>query len=288
MGATVFRGYDQAALDWEYDNRRKVADAFECLARYARESATARAEFPCRLDIRYGPHASETLDVFPAATERPSPIQVFIHAGYWQWNDKSDFSFVARAFLPAGAAVVVINYGLMPSVTMDEIVEQCRAAIVWVCRNALSFGGDPNRLFISGSSAGGHLVAMLMATDWSAFGVPADVIKGECGISGLYDLEPVRLCFLNEVLKLTAEEAQRNSPVHLAPESSGPLLLAVGSLEGPEYHRQTNDLADAWQRCELRCHVLDLSGLNHFSILFQLEATESDLSRAILRQMGLR
>jgi arylformamidase len=289
MGQAIFRGYDREALDREYNNRAKVPKAMEYLERYTRESEATRRERPGRLDVRYGPRTGETLDIFPAAGGAPAPIQVFIHGGYWRSLHKSDFSYVARGFHPAGAAAVVIDYALIPSVDMDELVRQCRAAIAWTYRNAASFGGDPARLFVSGHSAGGHLVAMLMSTDWGAFaGLPADVIKAGCGISGLYDLEPIRLCYLNDDLELTPELARRNSPVHLAPARSGPLLLAVGGLEGPEYHRQTDDLAAAWRRRGLPCEVLDMPGQDHFSIAMQLDDPRSELSQAILRQMGLR
>ncbi|MFQ5897066.1 MAG: alpha/beta hydrolase [Candidatus Methylomirabilia bacterium] len=286
MGRTIFRGYDQNGLDREYDNRGKVADFADYLARYAKESEAVRPEFDCRLDVRYGSSPSETLDLFPAPGSSPAPIQLFIHGGYWRALDKADFSYVVRAFRPAGAAVVVINYGLIPAVDMDELVRQCRSAIVWVYRNAGSFGGDPERLFISGHSAGGHLVAMLMSTEWPAL-LPPDLIKGGAGISGLYDLEPIRLCFLNEELKLTPEQARRNTPLHLVPERAGPLLLAIGALEGREYHRQTDDLAAAWRTRSLACEVMDMPDLHHFSIVAQLNDPASDLSRAILRQMGL-
>jgi arylformamidase len=287
MTRAVFRHYDQQALDREYNNRAKVPDFADWLARYERESAATRAALGGRLDIPYGSHPGERLDIFPAAGAHPAPIQIFIHGGYWHLLDKADFSFVARAFQPAGAAVVVINYGLIPAVDMDELVRQCRAAVAWTYRQAAGFGGDAKRIFLSGHSAGGHLVAMLLATDWRAFGAPADVIKGCTGISGLYDLEPIRLSYLNDVLKLSPEDAWGNSPVHLTPARGGSLLLAVGGDEGPEYHRQTDDLAAAWRRRGLAARILDQPGLNHFSIISQLEDPKSELSRAILGQMGL-
>ena len=295
MGEAIFREYDREGLDREYNNRAKVADSADWLARYTREGAATRGVLACRLDVAYGPSPAETLDIFyaggapPAPGARPAPVHVFLHGGYWRALDKADFSFVARAFVTAGAVVVVVNYGLIPAVDMDELVRQCRASIAWVWREAPSFGGDPGRIFVSGNSGGGHLVAMLMATDWPAFaGLPADVIKAGCGISGLYDLEPIRLCYLNETLRLTPEEARRNSPIHLAPLRSGPLLLAVGGLEGPEYHRQTDELAAAWRQRGLPCEVMDMPGIHHFSVVSQLEDPESELARAILRQMGLR
>ena len=130
---------------------------------------------------------------------------------------------------------------------------------------------------------------MLMSTDWSAFaGLPADVIKAGCGISGLYDLEPIRLSYLNEVLKLTPESARQLSPVHCPPARSGPLLLAVGGLEGPEYHRQGEELAAVWRTKRLPCQALDMPGHHHFSILAELEDPGTTLSRLLLRQMGFR
>src|SRR2546425_774939 len=135
MAQVVFRDYDRAALDREYNNRAKVKDAPEWLERYPRESAKARAELSCRLDVAYGPSPGETLDVFPAPGSAPVPVHVFIHGGYWHRLDKADGSFVARGLLPAGAAVVVINYALIPTVQMAELVSQCRASIAWVHRH---------------------------------------------------------------------------------------------------------------------------------------------------------
>ncbi len=288
MGSPIFLGYDRAALDREYNNRGKVADFADYLARYTRESEATRRALPCRLDLPYGTKPGETLDVFPAPGPRPAPIHLFVHGGYWMALDKAEFSFVARAFHEAGATVVVINYALIPTVDMDELVRQCRASIAWGHANAASFGGDPDRIFVSGHSAGGHLVAMLMAADWPTFGLPRDVIKGGCGISGLYDLDPIRLCYLDDTLRLTPEEARRNSPIYLAPSSRAPLLLPVGALEGPEYHRQTGTLAAVWRKYGVPVEVMDMAGIHHFSIVSQLEDPGSELSRAVLGQMGLR
>jgi arylformamidase len=291
MTTKVFRDYDQAALDREYDNRAKVPDFADYLARYPRESEKARAELPCRLDVRWGPGPAATLDVFlprPAAGGRPAPVNVFVHGGYWRALDKADFSFVARGLVPAGCAVLVVNYPLIPTVDMDALVRHCRDAVAWIHRNAGTFGGDPARLFVSGHSAGGHLTAMLLATDWAAVaGLPPDTVKGGAGFSGLYDLEPIRLCYLNETLGLTQDQARRNSPVALPPPRAGSLLLAVGDREGPEYLRQTRDLAAAWRRAGRPCDVLEMKDQDHFRIVTQLEDPQSELSRAILRQMGV-
>ncbi len=289
MAQPVFRDYDRAALDREYDNRAKVPDFAQHLERFATRSAQARASLPCRLDVRYGADAAQTLDIFTAAAPGASPVHVFYHGGYWKALDKSDFDYVAFAQHGLGAATVVVNYALMPAVSMDELVRQCRAALAWVWHNAPSFGGDRRRIHVSGHSAGAHLIAMLLATDWSRFdaSLPSDPIRGACGISGLYDLEPIRLCYLNEDLGLSAEEAARNSPVRLERCSGGELLLAVGALEGAEYLRQTTDLADAWSQAGERPSTLVLPGMDHFAIVGLLDDPHSELSGAIRRQMGI-
>jgi arylformamidase len=287
MTTAVFRGYDRAALDAEYDNRAKVKQAIDWIARYGAESARARAELPMRFDVPYGGHHGERLDIFPAAGEAAAPVHLFVHGGYWHRLDKADFSFVVRALRPAGAVTVVLDYALMPGVDMDTLVSQCRAAVAWVHAHAGEFGGDPARVFVSGHSAGGHLVAMLLATDWAALGRPADTLKGGVAISGLYDLEPIRLSYLNDVLGLTPEAARRWSPVHHPPSHAGPLLLTVGALEGPEYLRQSHELARVWRSQGLRGEVVEMAGHHHFSIVAELEDPTRELSRRLARQMGL-
>jgi arylformamidase len=289
MGETVFLGYDRAALDREYNNSAKIANAAEYLARFPAESARARDALPARLGLRYGPAPGEVLDLFLPVGGGPAPVHVFVHGGYWRSLAKGDFSFVALGLQPTGVLVAVIDYALIPTVDMDELVRQVRAAVAWLHRNAAAFGGDPGRVSVSGHSAGGHLAAMLMSTDWARFaGLPADVVKAGCGVSGLYDLEPIRLCYLNETLGLSAEMARRNSPVHVVPPGApGPLLLAVGALEGDEYHRQTESLAAAWRRRGHEVEVMDMAGHDHFSIVAELSRPDTALSRAVLRQIGL-
>ena len=289
MSEALFLHYDRAALDAEYDNRAKVTGAEDYVARWKVRSKEARSELKCNLDIAYGSSHAETLDIFPSNTPGKSPINIFYHGGYWRALHKDEFSYVAYGLHEAGAVTVVVNYALVPEVSFDELVRQCRAALAWVWNNADNFEGDREQLFVSGHSAGGHLVAMMMATDWPAFdvGLPAQPICGGCGISGLYDLEPIRLCFLNEDLKLSEETATRNSPMKQKRTCLSPLLLPVGGSEGPEYLRQSNELSEAWSCSGETPKVLVMPGHNHFSIAAQLDDSESELSRSIQDQMGL-
>ncbi len=287
MSEPVFMHYDRAALDREYDNRAKVPDSAERLAGYARASEEAREVLECTLDVAYGPAEGETLDVFPAGAG--APVHLFIHGGYWRALDKSDFSYVAGPLVAAGAMTVVVNYALMPAVTMDELVRQCRASIAWLWHNAERFGGDRERIHVSGHSAGGHLVAMMVATDWPAVdaALPRDLVRSGVGVSGLYDLEPIRLCFLNDELRMDEASSARNSPVLLARRCAGPLALPFGAEEGPEYRRQSESLAAAWSAGAEPPRALALDGLDHFTIADQLADSGSELTAMLLEQMGL-
>ncbi|MDH4249363.1 MAG: alpha/beta hydrolase, partial [Deltaproteobacteria bacterium] len=166
---SLYLNYDRAALDAQYFLRGRHKDFQQHLDRYESESARTVAALGCRRNVPYGPSPEETLDVFPARTPG-SPVQVFIHGGYWQAQDKRSYSFVAGPLVAAGAAAVVINYALAPTVGLDEIVRQVRAAVAWTVLHAREFNGDPERIHVSGHSAGGHLTAMMLITDWAELG----------------------------------------------------------------------------------------------------------------------
>ena len=239
-------------------------------------------------NISYGPHRSELLDVFPT-TKSAAPIVVFIHGGYWRMLSKEDVSSFAETFVPAGAVFVAVDYLLAPKATIGRIVDQNRAALAWIYKNARAIGGDPDRIYVNGRSAGGHLVGMMLSTDWEAdYGLPADLIKGGCAVSGIYDLEPVRLSSVNEWAKLDAAAALRNSPIHHLPKVGCPLIVAYGTKETSEFRRQSTDFAVAWKRQGYPCRVIPMEGHHHFSVMPELMKRDSALTRAVLEQMGLR
>ena len=281
----VYRGYDQSGLDDQYDTRRRVADAGEYVAHREAESARVRGAVACRTDIAYGAGPAERLDLFPppAPAAAPPPGLIYIHGGYWQLSDKSDSSFVAPAFTAAGIAFICLNYALAPAVDMDRIVGQIRSAIAFVWRNAADLGIDRDRIAVAGHSAGGHLAAMAAATNWPAVApdFPADPIKAVCGISGLYDLEPIRLCYLNEVLGLDADSARRNSPISLVPRIPGPILLAAGGDETDEFLRQQTALAETWRERGADVREMVVPGAHHYSIIRVLADANSDLCQTV-------
>lgn len=285
----VFRHYDRGALDAQYNNRNKVDDYGEYLARYIRRSGQTRDELPVHLSIPYGEAGVEVVDIYytgrqPEPGDR-LPIHVYFHGGYWQALSKDEFGFVANATRGQDAICVVVNYGLVPDIDMDELVAQCRRSLVWLWHHAAAYGGDPERISISGHSAGGHLVAMMTATDWTALDAacPPDLVKTGLAISGLMDLEPIRLCYLNEVLGLDRDTARRNSPAVLENLSGATLSCVFGDLEGEEYRRQSESLAARWRDTTARA----MKDHDHFSIVMQLDDPESELSGKLQQLMGL-
>jgi arylformamidase len=282
----IYRDFDQAALDHQYNARATVADIEPFLERYAAISRHMRETLPCRLDLAYGPSPAERLDLFPAGAG--APLFVFFHGGYWRMLGKGDSAFMAGAFTQPGAAVAVIDYALAPAATLDEIVRQCRAAIAWLYGHAAGLGCDPERIHIGGSSAGGHLVGMCLAGGWhDALGVPETVIKGALALSGLFDLEPVRLSNVNDWIRLDAAAARRNSPVHHIPRHGCPLIVSHGGSESDEFKRQTAIYAAAWRDAGHAVSVVDMAQCNHFDIALALADPDSPLTGAMFDQMGL-
>jgi arylformamidase len=274
-------------LEAEYNNRAAVPEHPQIFAAWEQRSERFRSRWNGRLELPYGPGARETLDLFPAATGQ-APLHVFIHGGYWQAMDKRLFSFVAEALAESGVTVAVLNYPLCPQASIEEILHSVRRACVWLWHHAREAQADPRRMQICGHSAGGHLAAMLMATEWrrEASGLPPDLIKSAIGISGLFELEPLRHTTINQALRLDAEAARRNSPALLEPVTRAPLLLVVGARESSEYHRQSRVLASAWGRHGAAIEVQDLPGHNHFTILDELCAADGAIATGARRLLA--
>src|SRR5215471_9407415 len=188
-------------VEREYNLRAAFPDHPQWFARWAKESADARARLDARLDLRYGSAPKQTLDLFPA--DNPRGALLFIHGGYWRALDKSEHSFVAPPLVAQGIGVAVINYDLCPDVGIARIVEECREAVAWLGREGTRHGVPAKRLVVGGHSAGGHLAAMVIAADGRAPD-PQPPIIGGVAISGVFDLEPLVLVSFNADLRLDA------------------------------------------------------------------------------------
>ena len=266
-------------VEREYNLRAAFPDHPRWFARWAEESATARAGLESRLDLRYGTGPKQTVDVFPAPNARGALL--FIHGGYWRALDKSEHSFVAAPLVARGIGVAVINYDLCPDVGIARIVEECREAVVWLRREGLHLGLATERLVVAGHSAGGHLTAMLLATDWTEHGLAARTLAGGVAVSGVFDLEPLVQVSFNADLKLDVANARALSPVHHRMRAPAPLLLTAGANETSEFIRQSWLLWERWPECRPhgRLGPLLVPERHHFSVVSDLGDPDSVLVR---------
>lgn len=243
-------------LEAEYNNRARVADSAAIIAGWARDAAAFRAEWPrSTLDIAYGAGDRERFDLFEA--KAPGPVAMFIHGGYWQALDKSFGSHWARGLATRGVTVAVPSYDLCPTVPLARIADQMRAACIALHRRT------GQRLLVAGHSAGGHLAAMLMATDWRAIdpALPERLVGAALPVSGVFELEPLLGTSVGRGLNLSPAEAQALSPRYLRP-AIGDLHAVVGGAESSEFIRQTHAFAAAW-----RASGEEIPGANHFTVL---------------------
>jgi arylformamidase len=269
--SAVWRGFTRAELDAAYNNVAAVADSAERLASLTERSAAFRAARPGELDLPYGPRPRNRIDLFRCGRQG-APLFAFIHGGYWQRNSKEMFAVLAEGPLARGHDVALLGYTLAPEATLTEIVAEIHGAVSFLRREGPGRGVATGRLILSGWSAGGHLTAMGMR--WPQ-------VDAGLSISGLFDVEPCRLNYLNEKLRLTEAEAAAMSPVHQLPRVAGPLIAAFGEAELPELQRQSVDFFAAWSGAGLSGRLLPLPGHDHFSIVEELADPEGALARAL-------
>jgi arylformamidase len=250
-------------LDALYNNRAAVPEHPAIFERWRRQSDATRASLACELNLAYGTDPLQTLDLFPAAANRG--LAVFIHGGYWRSLDKGDFSFVAEPLVARGISTAMINYRLCPQVAIADIVADCAEAVTWLADHAADYRISIDRTALIGHSAGGHLVAMLYATDWTARGVHPEIFRGGVAVSGLYDLAPMLDISVNDDLRLEREDVAALSPAALKPLLDVPLDIIVGSAETAEFIRQSTLIGPAWPT--VASTLTHVPQCNHFTIV---------------------
>ena len=260
-------------------NIRQTYDDFEgYVAGLVARSAETRANADVTLDLAYDAGEQDSLDLFRCGV-KDAPLHVFIHGGYWQRGSKSMYSFVCEPYLETGVDVAMLGYELCPTASMDGIVAKMRAALGWLWHHGREHGVNPDRLNLSGHSAGGHLTAMMLATEFDKLGsdLPRNLIKAAIPISGLYQLDPLRKTTIGEALQLDDASSRRNSPHFLRPVTDAPILVALGGGETDAFHWQTNAFIDAWQPVAAKLDYFSAPEANHFGAIEQFADASSEM-----------
>jgi arylformamidase len=289
MSAKVFLDYDQQALDDAYDQAVYAPNRDQVLARLAAASALVRERLGAPQRFAYGPAPIEQLDVYKTVLP-DAPVNVFVHGGAWLRGMARNYAFPAEMFARAGAHYIAIDFNNVTETGGDlaPMADQVRRAIAWVCRNCASFGGDPARIYVSGTSSGAHFGGVAAATDWQKdFGLPRDAVKGYTLVSGMYDLRGPRLSKRSAYVKFTDAIEDALSPQRHLERIVAPIVLVYGSLETPEFQRQSRDFAAALRRAGKPVDLIFAEGYNHFEIAETLGNPYSQAGRAALAQMGL-
>jgi len=288
-GPKIFLDYDQVELDAAYDQTAYAPNRQQIEQRTAANSELVRARLGPPMRLSYGPSEIEQLDLYRTQAGR-EPILVFIHGGAWRSGSAKGNAFPAEVFVAAGAHYIAPDFVAVQNAGGSLIVtaDQVRRAIAWVYRNATSFGGDPERIYISGHSSGAHLAGVAITTDWRRdFSLPADVIKGAVLVSGMYDLRGPRLSSRSSYVKFDDSTEEALSPQRHIDRLTTPLIIAYGSLETPEFQRQSRDFAAAVKDAGKPVELLRGEGYNHFEFIETLGNPYSPLARAALGQMKL-
>ena len=280
---------DQQELDKTYSQSPYAPNTQRIIARWRTNSEIVRQRLGDPLRLAYGDNPVEALDVY-RSTRSMAPVHIFIHGGAWQQGQAENYGFPAELFVNAGAHYIVPDVDRVQDAgdSLMPLAAQVRRAVAWVYRNAESFGGHPNRIFVSGHSSDGHLAGVVLTTDWeSELGLPNDILKGRLCCSGMFDLRPVRLSARRKYIDFTDEMEHLLSPIRHLNKLHAPLVIAYGTLETPEFQRQSREFAATLEREGKPVELVVADGYNHFEILDTLANPYGHLGRAVLEQMQI-
>ncbi|MFC7407567.1 alpha/beta hydrolase [Hydrogenophaga atypica] len=281
-----YRGMDPATLDRQYNARASVPSFEAEYQASVQESERVQRALHAPETVVYDEPSGERLDLYGAAPGRP--VFLWVHGGYWRGGSRHDNAFAAGGLVARGVAVAVMDYTLAPQVAIGEIVRQVRSATAWLVRHGATRGLRAERIHVGGSSAGGHLVGMLLAEGWpQAAGLAGNPVGAALALSGLYDLEPLQHTHINGWMRFTPQEIAENSPERLIPTRSDTRLIAsVGGLETEEFQRQTADYAQRWQRAGHALQTVHMPDYNHFDIARSLSQPQGALVEAVLQAIA--
>ncbi len=288
-GPLVWMNMDQKELDDAYDQMVYAPNRDQVHKRNVFNSERVRARLGAPKRLAYGPTPIEALDLFAAKVPN-APINVFIHGGAWRQREAKDYAFLAEMFVNAGAHFIALDFVGVENTRGDllPMADQVRRAVAWVYQNAKSFGGDPERIYVTSQSSGAHLGGNVVTTDWSKYGVPANVVKGALLCSGMYDLKPVRLSKRSEYVAFTDQVEEELSSIRHLDRLNCPVIVAYGTYETPEFQRQNREFADAVKKAGKPATLLVGEGYNHFEMTEMIGNPLSLIGSAVLEQMKLK
>jgi len=276
--------------DWQHDIERQFnpraweTDADTQHERRRALSEAARGRLRGEYDIRYGRRPRQLLDIYRAG-DGTAPIVVYVHGGYWRTGEKENQSVLAEPLARAGFSTVMLGYDLCPAVTLDQLLSEILEGIEWVHANAARVGGDGARIYLYGHSAGGHLAAMALAHDWSARGLPEDVLAGAAMVSGIYELEPVLGITVNELIRLKPGMVDRLSPMRHPPRRPVPVVLAAGGRESPAFIEQTTDFAAVCERAGCPVELIIVAEDAHLTMIPSQADPAHPVNRAVVKAL---
>jgi arylformamidase len=288
-GPLVWMNMDQADLDSAYDQSVYAPNIQQVIKRYAFNSELTRSRLGNPKTFSYGPTPIETLDVFQC-NQAKAPINIFIHGGAWRSGLAKDFAYNAEIFVNAGAHYVVPDFinVIQSNGDLMPMAEQVRSVVAWVYKNAASFNGDPNKIFISSHSSGSHLAGVALTTDWQKdYGLPMNILKGGVLCSGMYDLKPVRLSARSSYVKFTDSVESALSSQRRLEYLNTPIIVAHGSLETPEFQRQSRDFVKAVKEAGKSAELVIGQQYNHFEMPETLANPYGILGKLVLKQMKI-
>jgi len=288
-GPRVWMDLDQVELDAAYDQSFYAPLGPEISKRLAANSEAARARLGQPQRESYGPTEIEKLDIYRTSRAH-APVFVFIHGGAWLRGLAGNYGFPAELFANAGAHYVVLDFIAIEPAGGDlrVMADQVRRAIAWVYKNAASFGGDPDRLYIGGHSSGGHLCGVALVADWQKeHGLPPDFVKGALCMSGMYDMKPVRLSKRGSYIKFDNDMEEAMSPARHLDRLTAPIIVTYGTNETPEFPRQSRDFAAAAKAAGKQAQLIEAANYNHFEMLESLGNPYGPNGRAALALMKL-
>jgi arylformamidase len=270
----------------EYNNRARVPEHAAIFERWQKEAAAYREEAArekrAELGLSYGPSPRQTLDIFAAKDAASAPLALFIHGGYWRSLEPRIFSHMARGLNARGIGVAVAGYDLCPQVTISEIIDQIRQATLVLHRRF------SKRVTVYGHSAGGHLAACMLATDWAALEpkARADLVPAAYAISGVFDLAPLMGVSMNQDLRLDEQQVHEASPVFWPLAADRTLDAVVGGLESSEFLRQSKIIVEAWGKGRAETRYEAVPGANHFTVIDPLSDPASKMVARLVELCG--